>query len=194
MFRFVGTLLLMTSSLLAAPQSIVVGGGCFWCLDGAYRVAPGVLDVISGYAGGHVKNPSYEEVCRGKTGHAEVVRVVYDDSKTTLDEVLDLFWVMHDPTQVDGQGADLGPQYRSIILFTNEAQAEAARRSKAKAQTQWKAPLTTEIVPLEVFWAAEDYHQDYFRKNPYQGYCQAVVRPKVKKVEQHLKKAAEKAP
>lgn len=167
-------------------EEIVLGGGCFWCLDAAYRQMDGVADVISGYAGGHVDNPSYREVCAETTGHAEVVKVVFDPSKTKLEDVLDLFWKMHDSTQVGGQGHDMGTQYRSIILYASPAQKAAAEASKATEQASQSAPVTTEIVPLTRFWPAEDYHQNYFAKNPTQGYCSAVVRPKVAKVRKYL--------
>lgn len=170
----------------AATESLVLGGGCFWCLEAAFELVPGVVSVESGYAGGHVKKPGYKEVCEGTTGHAEVVRIVFDPKTVSVARLLELFWVIHDPTTRNRQGADVGPQYRSIILFAGAAQQEAARASIAAAQKEWPAPIVTELVPLEVFWPAEDYHQDYFRKNPNQGYCRAVVRPKVDKIQKAL--------
>lgn len=170
----------------AKTESLVLGGGCFWCLEAAYELVPGVVSVESGYAGGHVKNPGYKEVCAGTTGHAEVVRIVFDPKAVSITRLLELFWIIHDPTTPNRQGADVGPQYRSIILFDGERQREAARASLAVAQKEWPAPIVTELVALEKFWPAEDYHQDYFRKNPNQGYCRAVVRPKVEKVKKAL--------
>ena len=164
-----------------ATKSLVLGGGCFWCLDGAFKVLPGVLGIVSGYAGGKTENPSYEEVCGGETGHAEVVRLDFDPSVLSIDRLFDLFFTIHDPTTRDRQGADVGPQYRSIILYANEKQKAAALAAIARAQTAWEAPILTELAPLGVFWPAEAYHQDYFAKNPNYGYCRAVVAPKVKK-------------
>ena len=168
-------------------ESAVIGGGCFWCVEAQYKMLKGVKKVVSGYAGGHVKNPTYKEVCEGTTGHAEVVRVDYDPSVITFRDVIDLFWDAHDPTTLNRQGNDRGPQYRSIILYTSDEQKKIAEESKTYAQTIIKDPIVTEIVPLEIFYPAEDYHQDYFTNNPYQGYCQAVVRPKVSKFKEKLK-------
>ncbi|MDX2188032.1 MAG: peptide-methionine (S)-S-oxide reductase MsrA [Opitutaceae bacterium] len=172
---------------LSRADSVVLGGGCFWCLEASYRLLPGVTQVTSGYSGGHIDNPTYKQVCAGTTGHAEVVKVDFDPGQVSLEKVLDLFWVMHDPTQVDRQGNDVGPQYRSIILYANESQKKAAESSIAEAQKEWDTPIVTQLVPLQKFWPAEDYHQEYFKNNPTQGYCAAVVRPKVKKVEKYLK-------
>ncbi|MFI5357931.1 MAG: peptide-methionine (S)-S-oxide reductase MsrA [Opitutales bacterium] len=167
-------------------DSIVLGGGCFWCTDAAYKLIPGVVAVTCGYAGGATNNPTYEEVCTGGTGHAEVVRIDYDPAKTSLDKLLAFFWVVHDPTQVGGQGNDSGTQYRSIILYADAAQKTAAEKSRAEAQAKFSEPITTEIVPLRHFWPAEDYHQDYFEKHPHQGYCQFVIAPKIKKLQHKL--------
>jgi peptide-methionine (S)-S-oxide reductase len=172
-----------TVSIQAEP--LVVGGGCFWCLDAAYRMLPGVTHVTCGYAGGTKANPTYEEVSAHGTGHAEVVRIEFDSTKTSLEKLLDYFWHVHDPTQVGGQGNDEGPQYRSIILYANAAQQAAAEMARVAAQKRYRAPLTTEIVPLVKFWPAEDYHQDYFRKNPNAGYCRVVIAPKIDKLK-HL--------
>jgi len=174
----------------AKAETLVVGGGCFWCLDAAFRLLPGVTHVTCGYSGGTKANPTYEEVSAHGTGHAEVVRIEFDPTKTSLEKVLDYFWHVHDPTQVGGQGNDEGPQYRSIILYANDAQKAAAEKARAEAQKRYRAPLTTEIVPLVKFWSAEDYHQDYFRKNPNAGYCRVVIAPKIEKLEHQL--AAEK--
>ena len=170
----------------AKAETLVVGGGCFWCLDAAFRLLPGVTHVTCGYSGGTKANPTYEEVSAHGTGHAEVVRIEFDPTKTSLEKVLDYFWHVHDPTQVGGQGNDEGPQYRSIILYANDAQKAAAEKARAEAQKRYRAPLTTEIVPLVKFWSAEDYHQDYFRKNPNAGYCRVVIAPKIHKLVQQL--------
>jgi|CZKI01.1.fsa_nt_gi peptide-methionine (S)-S-oxide reductase len=166
-------------------DSVVLGGGCFWCLDAAYKLLPGVTHVTCGYAGGTAPNPTYEQVCTDETGHAEVVKVDFDPSKVSLDRVLGYFWDVHNPTQVGGQGNDMGSQYRSIILYADPAQKAAAERSRAEAQKPRDRRITTEIVPLERFWPAEDDHQDFFEKHPDQGYCAAVIRPKVDKL-RHL--------
>lgn len=183
-------LLTMTAAVSsAAPaklDSLVVGGGCFWCTEAAYELLPGVKNVVSGYAGGHVSNPTYEQICTKKTGHAEVIRIDYDPAEVSLERLLEFFWQVHNPTQVGGQGNDIGPQYRSIIMFANEAQKAAAEMSRARAAREFRDPITTEIVPLEKFWEAEAYHQDYFRRNPNQGYCAYVIAPKVSKLRKEL--------
>jgi peptide-methionine (S)-S-oxide reductase len=166
-------------------DSVVVGGGCFWCMDAAYKLLPGVTHITCGYAGGSKDNPSYEDVCTEETGHAEVVKVDFDPAKVSLDRVLEYFWESHDPTQAGGQGNDMGSQYRSIILYADPAQKAAAEKSRAEAQKLHTVPLTTEIVPLRKFWPAEEYHQDYFEKHPDAGYCSVVIRPKVEKLK-HL--------
>lgn len=159
------------------------GGGCFWCLDPLFRDLKGVTDVVVGYAGGHVPDPSYEQVCGKATGHAEVVQVTYDPAVVSYADLIGLFLTIHDPTTRDRQGADVGPQYRSIILTHDEEQAWVARAvieevGRAKI---WDAPIVTEMVPLETFWRGEEYHQRYFEKNPWAGYCRAVIAPKVAK-------------
>jgi peptide-methionine (S)-S-oxide reductase len=171
----------------AKLESAIIGGGCFWCVEAQYKMLKGVKKVVSGYAGGHVKNPTYKQICEGDTGHAEVIRVDYDPAEITFRDVIDLFWDAHDPTTLNRQGNDVGPQYRSIILYTSEEQKKISEESKVNAEKIIGKPLVTEIVPLEIFYPAEDYHQDYFTNNPYQGYCQAVVRPKVSKFKQKLK-------
>lgn len=176
----------MTSALTAKTESLVVGGGCFWCTEATFELLPGVKDVVSGYAGGKEPNPTYEQVCAHATGHAEVIRIEFDPAQVSLEALLAHFWHVHNPTQVGGQGNDHGPQYRSIILYANEAQKAAAEKSRAEAARTFRDPITTEIVPLEKFWPAEAYHQDYFRRNPNQGYCAYVIAPKVKKVRQQL--------
>ena len=162
-----------------------LGGGCFWCLDAAYREIMGVTRVVSGYAGGTVPNPTYEQVSTGRTGHAEVVQVEFDPEVISYDDILAVFWSIHDPTTKDRQGADVGTQYRSMILTSDDAQAAAARASAEAIQKSWANPVVTEIEPLTGFYPAEDYHQDYFARNPNQGYCQIVINPKLKKVRDH---------
>ena len=160
-----------------------LGGGCFWCLDAVYRDVAGVERVVSGSAGGHVPNPTYEQVCGKRTGHAEVVQVWYDPAVIGYEDILTIFWRIHDPTTRDRQGNDVGPQYRSIILTHDEAQRAAAEktRDQAVAEGVWRDPIVTEIVPFDTFYEAEEYHQDYFAQNPYQPYCVYVVDPKVRK-------------
>jgi peptide-methionine (S)-S-oxide reductase len=166
-------------------ETATLGGGCFWCLDAAYREIRGVSRVTSGYAGGSVPNPSYEQVCRGATGHAEVVQVEFDPEVISYADILDIFWSIHDPTTKDRQGADVGTQYRSIILTHDDSQAETARASRDGVQQAWPRPVVTEIEPLQAFYPAEDYHQDYFARNPHQGYCQVVINPKLQKLRAH---------
>jgi peptide-methionine (S)-S-oxide reductase len=193
--RLLPVLLLLLSMTSLAPaakaDSVVLGGGCFWCLDASYKLLPGVTHVTCGYSGGTVAHPSYEMVCTEETGHAEVVKVDFDPKVTSLEKVLAYFWHVHDPTQVGGQGNDMGSQYRSIILYADPAQKLAAEQSKAAEQKTRDEPITTEVVPLVKFWPAEDYHQDYFEKNPDAGYCSVVIRPKVNKLKKLLE--AEKA-
>jgi peptide-methionine (S)-S-oxide reductase len=169
-------------------ETAVFGGGCFWCLDAQFKLIPGVQKVTSGYAGGKTANPSYEQVCSDQTGHAEVIQVEFDPAKVTYEDLLRKFFQAHDPTTLNRQGADVGTQYRSIILYTSDSQKSAARKIKADDQADWPNPIVTEIVPLTQFYAAEDYHQDYFAKNPKQGYCRLVVAPKVDKFEKLLEK------
>ncbi len=170
----------------AKTESAVVGGGCFWCVEGAYKIVPGIVHITSGFAGGHTENPSYGEVCTGETHHAEVVKVDYDPAKITYKDVIDLFWDLHDPTTLNRQGHDKGTQYRSIILYANDEQKKIAEASKKEAQGKFTDPIVTEIVPLKKFYSAEAYHQDYFANNPEQPYCQAVVGPKIAKFKKKL--------
>ena len=181
----------MTHAAQTKTESLVLGGGCFWCTEAAYELLPGVKSVVSGYAGGHVPNPTYEQIGTKKTGHAEVIKIDYDPTVVTLDKLLEFFWQVHNPTQVGGHGNDHGPQHRPIILFADAAQKAAAEKSKAAAAKVFRDPLTTELGPLEKFWPAEEYHQDYFRRNPNAGYCSYVIAPKVKKLKQAI--AEEKA-
>jgi peptide-methionine (S)-S-oxide reductase len=178
----------MSHAAAAKTESLVLGGGCFWCTEAAYKLLPGVKAVTSGYAGGKEANPTYEEVCAHRTGHAEVIKIDFDPAQISQERLLEYFWHVHNPTQVDGQGNDHGPQYRSIILYANEAQKLAAEKSKAEAAKTFRDPVTTEIAPLTKFWPAEDYHQDYFAKHPDQGYCRMVIAPKIKKLEHGLAK------
>ncbi len=160
-----------------------LGGGCFWCLDAVFKALEGVTNVVSGYAGGTVKDPSYEAVCSGRTGHAEVVQVTFDPRVITFTDLLDVFFTIHDPTTKDRQGGDVGTQYRSIILYEDPEQKRVAEESIAAVTKEgvWDAPLVTEIAPLGDFYSAESYHQDYYAGNPDQPYCAAVIRPKVAK-------------
>lgn len=158
-----------------------LGGGCFWCLEAVFLELRGVRGVKSGYAGGHVANPSYEQVCGKKTGHAEVVQVEFDPAEITFAELLEVFFTIHDPTTRDRQGNDVGPQYRSVILTHAPEQAAVARAQVAAAQAHWDDPIVTEIAPLEKFWPAEKIHDDYFARNPQNPYCAVVVAPKVAK-------------
>ncbi|TMC49795.1 MAG: peptide-methionine (S)-S-oxide reductase MsrA [Chloroflexi bacterium] len=162
-----------------------LGGGCFWCLDAAYRRIDGVTGVVSGYAGGSRPNPTYQQVCTGATGHAEVVQVEFDPEVISYGDILDIFWSIHDPTTKDRQGGDVGTQYRSVIFTRDDAQAATARASRDAIQQAWPRPVVTEVEPLSAFYPAEEYHQDYFARNPQQGYCQAVINPKLAKLRQH---------
>jgi peptide-methionine (S)-S-oxide reductase len=162
-------------------ERATLGGGCFWCLEAVYLELRGVLSVKSGYAGGHVQHPTYEQVCGKKTGHAEVVQVEFDRREITYAELLDVFFTIHDPTTKDRQGDDHGPQYRSVILTHSDEQAATARMAITAAQAHWDAPIVTEIAPLEKFWPAESVHDDYYRRNPQNPYCAVVVAPKVAK-------------
>ena len=164
-----------------------LGGGCFWCLEAAFELLPGVKAVTSGYSGGSVVNPTYKQVCGGDTGHAEAVQIEYDPATISYEKLLETFWEIHDPTTLNRQGNDIGTQYRSVIFYHNDAQKLAAEKSKAEAGKKLTRPIVTEIVSVPKFYVAETYHQDYFRNNPHAGYCQAVIRPKVKKVEEKLK-------
>jgi peptide-methionine (S)-S-oxide reductase len=159
------------------------GGGCFWCIEAIFQQLKGVESVMPGYAGGHVASPTYEQVCRGNTGHAEVVQITFDPSIITYRQLLTIFWHVHDPTTPNRQGADVGPQYRSIILTHDEQQNEIALTVKAETEASglWEAPIVTEIVPLTKFYPAETYHRNYFLRNPTQGYCNYVIAPKIAK-------------
>jgi peptide-methionine (S)-S-oxide reductase len=163
-------------------KTYVLAGGCFWCLDAAYRVLRGVSDVISGYTGGESPDPSYESVCTGTTGHAEAVAVTFDPELIPSDVILDAFFTMHDPRQLNRQGNDRGTQYRSAMFYRDEEERALFQASSERADQTWDGGVVTEIVPLGEYFVAEDYHQDFFAKNPGQGYCLAVAVPKVSKV------------
>jgi peptide-methionine (S)-S-oxide reductase len=165
-----------------------LGGGCFWCLEAVFEQLQGVERVESGYAGGAVANPSYQQVCGGDTGHAEVVQITFDPAILSFGELLDVFFDIHDPTTLNRQGGDVGTQYRSVIFPHSPEQKRLAEEKIAalNASGVWHAPLVTQVVPFEAFYCAEDYHQGYFRNNPYQGYCQMVVAPKAAKVRAHF--------
>jgi peptide-methionine (S)-S-oxide reductase len=165
-----------------ATQVATLGGGCFWCVQAVYKRIAGVKSVVVGYAGGTLANPSYEQVCAGSTGHAEVVQVEFDPQAISYAKILELFWQAHDPTTLNRQGADVGPQYRSIILYSDEDQRRAAEDSRRQAARLFPRPIVTELKPLTAFYRAEDYHQDYYAKNPYAGYCSFVIRPKLQKL------------
>ncbi|MRH29951.1 peptide-methionine (S)-S-oxide reductase MsrA [Microbacterium sp. SYP-A9085] len=163
-------------------QTFVLAGGCFWCLDAAYRALRGVTEVVSGYTGGTVADPSYELVCTGTTGHAETVAVTFDPEVIAPEVILDAYFTMHDPRQVDRQGNDIGSQYRSAMFYADDEQKALFEAARDRASGWWDGDLVTTIQPVQPFYPAEDYHQDFFRKNPGQGYCLAVAVPKVNKV------------
>jgi len=166
-----------------------LGGGCFWCLEAVYDEMRGVTSVESGYMGGHVPNPDYRAVCTGTTGHVEVVQVSFDLEITTYREILEVFFAIHDPTSLDRQGNDSGPQYRSVIFYHSDAQRETATQviEDLNREGIWSGPIVTQLAPASTFYVAEDYHQDYFRTNPRQPYCAYVVAPKVQKFRQKFK-------
>jgi peptide-methionine (S)-S-oxide reductase len=163
-------------------EKATFGAGCFWCVEAVFERVEGVHSVEAGYAGGTTPDPSYEQVCTGKTGHAEVAQISYDPEKVTYTGLLDIFWRAHDPTTLNRQGADVGTQYRSAIFYHNEQQKTAAEESKARAERLFKNPIVTQIVPLTKFYPAENYHQDYFRNNPGAPYCVYVIKPKLDKL------------
>lgn len=167
-------------------ETATFGAGCFWCVESVFQYLKGVTSVTSGYAGGSKEAPTYEEVCSGKTGHAEVVRVVFDPQQVTYDELLEVFWKTHDPTTLNRQGEDVGTQYRSVIFYHNEQQKKKAETYKQKLNEAeiWSRPVVTEITPATSFYEAEAYHQNYFNNHPEQGYCKMVIQPKVEKFRQ----------
>lgn len=167
----------------AGAEVVTLGAGCFWCIDAAYRQFDGVYSATSGYMGGTVKNPTYEDICTGESGHAEVVRVVFDPKKITFEKVLAWFWDLHDPTTLNRQGNDVGTQYRSVIFYENDEQKKIAEASKLAAQENFKSPIVTEITKAAEFYPAENYHQNYYAENKSKNpYCRFVIEPKLKKL------------
>ncbi|ROP48329.1 MULTISPECIES: peptide-methionine (S)-S-oxide reductase MsrA [unclassified Rathayibacter] len=169
-------------------RTFVLAGGCFWCLDAVYRVLDGVTDVVSGYTGGATPNPDYESVCTGRTGHAEAVAVTFDPEVVPEQVILDVFFTLHDPRQLNRQGNDVGTQYRSAMYYSSDEEKELFETARDRASEWWDGPIVTEIAPLGVYHEAEDYHQDFFAKNPGQGYCLAVALPKVNKIRRSYSK------
>jgi peptide-methionine (S)-S-oxide reductase len=168
-------------------ETATLAGGCFWCIEAVFELVRGIDTLVSGYAGGTTANPTYYDICTGLTGHAEVVQVTFDPDVVTYREILDLFFVIHDPTTLNRQGPDSGTQYRSAVYYHDEAQRQQAETALAVAQGLWPQPIVTEIEAMPEFYPAEDYHQEYFRMNPGQGYCQAIIAPKVAKFrKEHL--------
>ncbi len=164
-------------------ETITLGGGCFWCLEPLFAELVGVKDAVVGYSGGHVEDPSYQQVCTGRTGHAEVVQVTFDPETISLEEILKIFLTTHDPTTLNRQGADVGPQYRSAIFYHDEEQRKTAQRVIEEIENAgiWGKPIVTEVAPFDEFYKAEEYHQEYYEKNPGAGYCRVVIAPKVAK-------------
>lgn len=167
---------------MAQAEKATFGAGCFWCVEAVFERLDGVQSVVSGYSGGTKHNPTYEEVCTGATGHAEVSQISFDPTKISYDQLLGVFWRSHDPTTLNRQGADVGEQYRSVIFYHDEKQRDAAERSKVEAQKMFGKPIVTQIQPLKEFYPAENYHQDYFRNNPNAPYCRLVIAPKLQKL------------
>jgi peptide-methionine (S)-S-oxide reductase len=170
-------------------ETATLGGGCFWCVEAVFQDVNGVQQVVSGYAGGTVDNPTYQQVCSGTTGHAEVVQITFDPAIISFADILYIFWRIHDPTTLNRQGADVGTQYRSAIFYHNDEQKAIAEKSKQKADTSglWPNAIVTEILPLTHFYEAEGYHQNYYRLNPNQPYCRMVIDPKVKKFKKEFR-------
>ncbi|MFX1559181.1 MAG: peptide-methionine (S)-S-oxide reductase MsrA [Promethearchaeota archaeon] len=170
-------------------ETITFGSGCFWCTEAVFQQLKGVSSVVSGYSGGHVENPTYQQVVTGRTGHAEVCQIQFDPEQISFEDLLEVFFNTHDPTTPNRQGSDVGTQYRSVIFYHNEEQRKIAERVKTELDKSgpWKNPIVTEIVPFEKFYKAEDYHQNYYRNNPNQGYCQLVIAPKLSKFEKVFK-------
>ena len=176
---------------MSKHEMATLGGGCFWCVEAVFVELNGIEKVVSGYMGGHVENPTYEQICTKTTGHAEVVQVVFDPEVVSYETVLEVFFTTHDPTTLNRQGADVGPQYRSAIFYHDEGQKESADSVIARFNKEeiWANPIVTEVTAASAFYPAEDYHQNYYANNPYQGYCMAVIRPKVAKLRKlHLDK------
>ncbi|MBP9151145.1 MAG: peptide-methionine (S)-S-oxide reductase MsrA [Flavobacteriales bacterium] len=181
----------MSNTNEAALEKATFGAGCFWCVEAMFLNVKGVTGVVSGYAGGTVKNPSYKEVCTGRTGHAEVIQVTYNPDIVKYETLLEAFWLSHDPTQLNRQGADVGTQYRSVIFYHTATQEMLAKeyKNRLNAEDAYGAPVVTEISPMPEFYSAEDYHQDYFANNPENSYCSMVVGPKLEKFKKAFKQA-----
>jgi peptide-methionine (S)-S-oxide reductase len=171
-----------TQESLKNRTEAILGGGCFWCTEAVFEKINGVTEVVSGYAGGKSENPTYKEICTGKSGHAEVIRIIFDPAIISFAKILDIFGLCHDPTTLNRQGADVGTQYRSTIMYLSIEQKKIAEEWKKKLSNKFSDPVVTEIVKAPIFYQAEEYHQDYYRKNPNQGYCSYVIRPKLKKL------------
>ncbi len=172
-------------------STIVLGGGCFWCIEAVFQKLDGILEIVSGYSGGTLDNPDYRQVCHGTTGHAEVVRLTYNSDELSLERILHYFFLAHDPTQEDGQGNDIGPQYRSVIYYEHEADLNVIRKVVEYVSQDYSKPMTTEIKPLEKFWPAEDKHQNYYATHKEQRYCRIVIKSKLDKIDEMLKKETE---
>ena len=166
----------------ATLETAIIGGGCFWCTEAVFEKVDGVKEAISGYAGGKIPNPTYKQICTGLTGHAEVIKIIYDPQIISFEKILNIFGDAHDPTTLNRQGADVGTQYRSTIMYLNSSQKEIATKWKSSLSAKYVDPVVTEIVPAPTFYKAEEYHQDYYDRNPNQGYCNFVIRPKLKKL------------
>lgn len=171
---------------MAKTDTIVLGGGCFWCLEASYQLIKGVESVVPGYAGGHTTNPNFYSVASKTTGHAEVVKIEFNPDMISLSELLEIFWIIHDPTSLNKQGNDTGPEYRSIILFNNDAQKVVIDKSITEVSSVFEKSIVTEIKPLDTFYEAEPEHHDYFKKHPEQAYCQVIINPKLKKLRKHF--------
>ena len=180
----------MTKDDSTLYEKATFGGGCFWCTEAVFQDLKGVQSVVSGYAGGHIKNPAYREICTGRTGHAEVIQITFDPSIISFEELLEVFWLTHDPTTLNRQGNDVGTQYRSVIFYHNEKQRKTAVTSKEKtdATDLWQDPIVTEISPYEVMYEAEEEHQNYYKDHTYQPYCTFVISPKIQKLRKHFAK------
>ena len=184
-FLFFLTFILSNQSIMAQTETATLGGGCFWCVEAVYQRVEGVLSVKPGYAGGHVKNPTYKEICTGQTGHAEVAQIEFDPAQVTYEQILNVFWQAHDPTTLNRQGNDTGPQYRSVIFYHSDKQKQVAEKSKngADESNYWSDPIVTQITLLDNYSDAEDNHHNYYNDNPNQPYCVFVIKPKLDKLE-----------
>lgn len=180
---FISLLLISLTGMAKNLEKATLGGGCFWCTEAVYLELKGVVDVKPGYSGGHVKNPSYKEVCTGTTGHAEVVQVTFDADVVSFSDILEVFFMTHDPTTLNRQGNDVGPQYRSVIFYHNEAQKKTAEKviELFEQEKVYDKPIVTQVEPFDKFYEAEDYHQNYYNRNKGQGYCQYIIAPKLEK-------------